>query len=277
MRTLTPSIRRVLQSIDISPDLEPMALRLALCTTASGLVRPNLGSGTKTELGESLWVKTAVQYLSPAKEAGINTCPWASRGCAEACLGHSAGNLRFSSNQRVRIKKTLFRHLFPESYHRLLHAEIALHAEQSRAIGMTPAVRLNGSSDILWERHVDMASFEGVQFYDYTKARAGTRENRPSNYHLTYSLHEGARSMEYAKEWLRAGGNAAVVVAAAGSSKRKDAKRVARQLVASGWQGFPCIDGDLTDVRFRDQPGSWVVLYAKGDALKDSSGFVVRF
>ena len=83
--------------------------------------------------------------------------------------------------------------------------------------------------------------------------------------------------MEYAKEWLRAGGNAAVVVAAAGSSKRKDAKRVARQLVASGWQGFPCIDGDLSDVRFRDQPGSWVVLYAKGDALKDSSGFVVRF
>ena len=277
MRTLTPSIRRVLQDIGIDPDLSSLGLRLALCTTATGLVRPSLGSGTKTELGESLWVKTAVQYLSPAREAGINTCPWSSRGCAEACLGHSSGHLARPRNQVSRIKKTLFRHLFPESYHRLLHAEIALHAEQSRAIGMTPAVRLNGSSDIMWERHVDMASFDGVQFYDYTKARAGTRENRPSNYHLTYSLHEGARSMEYAKEWLRAGGNAAVVVAAAGSSKRKDAKRVARNLTTTGWQGFPCIDGDLTDVRFRDQPGSWVVLYAKGDALKDSSGFVVRF
>ena len=35
--------------------------------------------------------------------------------------------------------------------------------------GFKPAVRLNGTSDISWERFKIFEMFPGVQFYDYTK------------------------------------------------------------------------------------------------------------
>jgi hypothetical protein len=36
------------------------------------------------------------------------------------------------------------------------------------------------------------------------------------------------------------------------------------------------IDGDETDLRFLDMPNSIVALKAKGKAIKDNSGFVIR-
>jgi hypothetical protein len=41
------------------------------------------------------------------------------------------------------------------------------------------------------------------------------------------------------------------------------------------WQGRKVINGDETDLRFLDEPGTIVGLYAKGRARKDESGFVV--
>jgi hypothetical protein len=41
------------------------------------------------------------------------------------------------------------------------------------------------------------------------------------------------------------------------------------------WQGFPVVDGDKDDLRFLDPRGGHIVaLYAKGQAKKDTSGFV---
>ena len=40
--------------------------------------------------------------------------------------------------------------------------------------------------------------------------------------------------------------------------------------------GFTTIDADVTDARFLDPPATWNVLYAKGPAAWDVSGFVVR-
>lgn len=40
--------------------------------------------------------------------------------------------------------------------------------------------------------------------------------------------------------------------------------------------GFPVVSGDDDDARFLDPPGHWVVLAAKGPALFDQTGFVVR-
>ena len=40
--------------------------------------------------------------------------------------------------------------------------------------------------------------------------------------------------------------------------------------------GYPVIDGDTTDLRFLDDTGVIVGLLAKGDAKKDTSGFVVK-
>lgn len=52
-----------------------------------------------------------------------------------------------------------------------LKAELAQHQAKAFRHGWLPAVRLNGTSDILWERlHRDLFDeFPQIQFYDYTK------------------------------------------------------------------------------------------------------------
>ncbi len=41
------------------------------------------------------------------------------------------------------------------------------------------------------------------------------------------------------------------------------------------WNGYPVLNGDETDLRFLDPPGSVIGLYAKGKGRKDKTGFVV--
>ena len=50
-----------------------------------------------------------ILYMSPYTQnsKGINVCPKASAGCAEACL-YSAGMGRFSNVKKARINKTEF-------------------------------------------------------------------------------------------------------------------------------------------------------------------------
>ena len=50
-----------------------------------------------------------------------------------------------------------------------LEKEIFLFAERCKRQGYRPAVRLNGTSDVNWERFKIMEKFPEVQFYDYTK------------------------------------------------------------------------------------------------------------
>src|SRR5262249_14983912 len=85
--------------------------------------------------------------------------------------------------------------------------------------GLTPVVRLNGTSDLPWERISGysgrslMARFPSVQFYDYTKnphrMRAFLAGELPANYHLTFSRSEC--NTADALNMLARGGNVAVV------------------------------------------------------------------
>lgn len=133
-----------------------------------------------------------------------------------------------------------------------------------------PAIRLNGTSDILWERvHSDIfTDFPNIQFYDYTKVRvrvpsftSGLLGSKawPSNYHLTFSG-DGSQS-DRAKAVLNQGGNVAFVF---------------WPDLPKSWLGFSVIDGDTHDARFLDPDGTIVGLRAKGIARVDTDGFVVR-
>ena len=275
-RRITPSIATRLVALGIDPTSPSEVIRTSLATTKSGDVRPLLGTSSKVELGSGLGILSAVMYMAPSTAAGYNLCPWATRGCSMGCRGHSAGNLRFSGHQKIRIAKALLWRLYPATFLSLLRAEITLHSARALALGKVPAIRLNGSTDILWERYVPMQIWPGVRFYDYTKAPALSRDTRPAGYHLTYSLSERPGSTGRAMEWLQAGGNVAIVVAAEGSNSRKDAKRAAAVLISRGWEGYPCIDGDTHDARWLDPAGHAVILYAKGAALNAASGFVPR-
>jgi len=244
-----------------------------------------IGSNPKTEKGEKLGFWTAVLHLAPAKLSGFEVCPGSTIGCRTGCLntagrgGLMAGTSRLSyadvlggklnTVQAARITRT--KRLFKDraGFMAELLKEIAAFVRKAEKAGFKPAIRLNGTSDIRWEAspfHVDgksiMDHFPAVPFYDYTKL--ANRRGLPANYHVTFSLADG--NAHKAREALANGLNVAAVF-------RDVATRDA--YMADGFMGHPVIDGDETDLRFLDPKGVIVGLYAKGNAKRDTTGFVV--
>ena len=123
--------------------------------------------------------------------------------------------------------------------------------------------RLNLTSDLPWENMV-IKHFPDSQFYDYTKHLkrfvAYLEGKLPSNYHLTYSRDETTPDT-LIKSLCASGGNVAVVF---------------RGSLPKTWLGIEVIDGDDSDLRFKDGNGKIVGLLEKGLAKKDETGFVVE-
>lgn len=217
----------------------------------------------KTTKGEKLGYLTGIMYLAPANTIeGINTCPYASKGCKKACL-YTAGRGKFNNVQNARISKTeLFRDNLNEFMHTLYH-DIKRLVKRAEKLNMNACVRLNGTSDIEWEKikHNGKNIFEifpNVQFYDYTKNPFRFQKKLPNNYHLTYSRSENKFSQKWTKTLLKQGHNVAVVF----------------NNVPTEYLGHEVINGDDHDLRFLDKKGVVVGLTAKGEAKKDKSGFV---
>ena len=234
----------------------------------------------KTAKGEGHGYLTAIMHLAPHKVAGFNVCGYASKGCAAACLNTAGrGGIGLDSDglnmiQIARIQRTRFFRRDSRAFMRRLHAEIAAHERRAIAHGLTPAVRLNGTSDLPWEKlkcggHPNvMAAFPGVTFYDYTKWPISKRAlDRAPGYSLTFSLCEDNDAR--AADALRAGVNVAAVF-----DTRKSAELPASFTIDG--VTAPVIDGDATDLRFLDPSGVIVGLRAKGRAKRDMSGFVRR-
>ena len=201
----------------------------------------------------------AVLHLAPHRESlKYNVCSNASKGCSDACLFHQ-GRGRFDNVRNARIRKTLMFFEDKEGFMKELIKDIAAVLRKADREDKIPTIRLNGTSDIPWER----VMFEGknifsyfpeTQFYDYTKRP--DRKNLPDNYHLTFSLSED--NDEFAKQMMSQGMGVAAVF---------------RELPETLW-GYPVFDGDETDLRFLDPPGHIIGLKAKGSARHDTSGFV---
>ena len=128
----------------------------------------NIDNNAKTIKGQKLKVKTAILYLAPANESGFNMCPMASAGCKAACL-FTAGRGKFNNVRQGRINKTIYFMKDRANFLKQLIKEIRQHADKCKREGYTPAVRLNGTSDVSWERFKIFEMFPKVQFYDYTK------------------------------------------------------------------------------------------------------------
>jgi hypothetical protein len=216
-----------------------------------------INADTKTRKGTGKGYLTGIMYFAPADISGVNMCPMASQGCKAACL-FTAGRGAFLSITRQRIIKTLAYHFDKPRFIETIKKSIRSLVTKAENKGLTPVVRLNGTSDILWERTTDiLQSFPNIIFYDYTKIAKRFLWDIPANYHLTFSVSESNDAD--ARLVLSRGGNVAAVW-------RKD-------LPVSLW-GYPVINGDETDLRFLDVRGVVVGLKAKGKARKDASGFV---
>jgi hypothetical protein len=218
-----------------------------------------------------------ILYMAPAELAGVgNLCPHASPACRAACLGWHSGQADIVKHQddinwvrASRINKArAFMRDRPAFMAALVKAITALVRKAAKE-GLTPCVRLNGSTDIAWEsvrfdyqgRRVTVYElFPTVQFVDYTKNPNRFLRPRPANLHLTFSRSE--TNERDVLSLLARGFNAAVVF---GGERPKT------------WRGFKVIDGDKHDLRHLDPRGGFVVgLSPKGRAAKqDRSGFVV--
>lgn len=251
----------------------------------------NIDGNPKTVKGQKLGFLTAILYLTPYLFSGTQLCPMAKlAGCWLGCLnvqGHggiakrgdviatTAGPLPNNSVQRARLSRTsLFNNDRPAFFAQLIKELSAFIARALRK-GLTPTIRLNGTSDIQWENLKVRGSdtifdiFPDVQFYDYTKivkrvSRYYT-DKLPANYHISLS-YSGA-TKRYANACIKAHKeeNASLVVVV------RDLKVKAQFLKHVD----NAVDGDAHDLRFFDKRGSIVILKAKGTLAKDTSGFVV--
>jgi len=234
-------------------------------------------SNPKTAKGESLPYQAAILHLAPADRSGHNTCVNASVGCKHACLntaGHGGIGLIDDSNsvQRARIRKTRWFFEDRHAFMRQLVKDAEALVRKAGRSGKTPALRLNGTSDIGWGRvpcvrngvtYTNMfAAFPEIIFYDYTKVPTRISGARPDNYRLTFSLSEN--NDVHAQQALDAGMNVAVVLNLRDSDP-----------MPATWSGHPVIDGTTHDFRFLDAQGGYIVaLRPKGRAKHDGSGFV---
>ena len=196
----------------------------------------------------------------------VNTkiCPYQDIAkCKNACLNTAGLGGVYPSIQKARQRKTdLFLNDRDEFMRQLVH-DIHKFIRACDRKDKLPAIRLNGTSDIQWEK-IDIDGqnifemFPQIQFYDYTKIPTRKVDKIP-NYHLTWSYSEA--NEKYAEMFDQVPNNKAVVF------RTKD--------LPSMFRGLKVIDGDTHDMRFLDKPNSVVGLKAKGQAKKDYSGFVI--
>lgn len=261
----------------------------------------NIDANPKTVKGQERGYMTAILYLSPYTLSGANVCPTAEiAGCWRTCLnvaGHGGiptnGYTNFGSGvahlvpdnavQRARLERTRLYHSDPQSFMCQLAEEIASFVRKAERKGLTPCVRLNGTSDILWERQTwaplipnIMTLFPGLQFYDYTKLPKRLYGTLPANYHLSLSWSGKSPRYQHAVEGIaRLTGAPLVVVHKPGNVWDAFKNPQVRALMDRAGC-TQVIDGDSHDLRFTDPPHSLVLLKAKGLARRESNGFVLR-
>ena len=226
-------------------------------------------SNTKTNKGVPYGYMTYILHLAPYDLSGFNVCPKATPGCILGCLNTSGHGGMFidiedSKVQQARIRRTKFFVNDREGFMKQLAKEIRAGIAYATKKGLIPTFRLNGTSDLSWEKYVMEGglnvfdTFPYVQFYDYTKV-LGRKVSNYSNYHLTFSRAEN-NDADVAKA-IDAGMNVAIVY---------------HKAMPAQYNGLNVVNGDTNDLRFLDPKGVVIGLKAKGRARKDASGFVIR-
>ena len=244
-----------------------------------------VGNDAKTVLGEELGFLTGILYLAPSTVSGIvNLCLKASEGCKIACL-FTSGRGKFTSTQQARINKTILFVRFKPQFWAQLIKNIKSLIRKAKRLGLIPVIRLNGTSDNLWERMtIKGTEFDGltifqafpeVQFYDYSKYTYSERANLPNNYHLTYSYSEDT-TPEILADNLNNGRNVAVVFNICKLGNKGKCHNKCKCPLPETWKGYKVISGNDSDVRFMDPIGVIVGLRANGKARDDDSGFVQK-
>jgi len=219
----------------------------------------------KIQKGTEKGYLSFILHLAPSDLSGRNTCPKATAGCAAACLNTAGRGGMFKKGentnmiQKARIRKTNYFFHDREAFMEDLVTDIMKAVNFARRKGLKPVFRLNGTSDLSWEKYPTrygadniFDQFPTLQFYDYTKVLGRKVANIP-NYHLTFSAADGNDAD--VEQALAQGMNVTVVY----------------DKIPEG-----VYSADEDDLRFLDPRVGIIGLKAKGRAKKDTTGFVKR-
>jgi hypothetical protein len=201
-------------------------------------------------------------YLSPAKTSGYQVCPASTPECRKGCLATSGrAVMDINSGRNVilnsRIKKTRLFFEERDFFMDWLIKEIEVARLKSIRKNMFFAVRLNGTSDIYWENIIHNGKnifqhFPEVDFYDYTKDWKRF-DNLPENHHLTLSY--TGRNWVKCIDKLNDGYNVAMIFNT--------------KTLPSTFHGYNVVNGDITDLRTKDEKGIIIGLVWKNIADKE--------
>jgi hypothetical protein len=219
---------------------------------------------------------TYILHLAPANLSGYETCAKRTAGCTAACLNTAGRGGMFKRGettnviQKARIRKTKMFFEDRITFMNLLVKDIELAIKQSKRMNLVPVFRMNGTSDLAFEKYEVIRNgqsytnifyaFPEVTFYDYTKI-LGRKIKMIPNYSLTFSAADGNDADVYRA--ISEGYNVAAVF---GLKKTEP--------MPETYLGRTVFNGDDSDLRFLDPKNVIVGLYAKGKAKKDTSGFV---
>ena len=210
-------------------------------------------------------------YLAPGKTSGYDVCPGRTPECSKYCLNESGMNTMTQNikgdvinNSRIRKTRLFFEER--EFFMRWLVEEIKSGITRASKIGYMYSVRLNNTSDLSPEDFIldgknILEIFPGISFYDYTKVadRIGLLL-KYKNYDLTYSY--TGYNWDICEKMLKHSIRVAVVF----------------KKIPTTFKGYPVIDGDKNDLRYRDEKGVIVGLVYKKVRQKLTSDikFVVQ-
>ena len=205
-----------------------------------------------------------ILHLAPSNIGGVNICANASPVCIDLCL-NTSGRGQMNIVQKSRLNKKYYFLADRQKFLNHLDREIKLSYERAKRKKLKYTVRLNGTSDLPFERYKLenglnlMENNPNVQFIDYTKIsnRLDKKNKIPKNYNLTYSQAEN--NLDNVKKILKTKYNIATVF---------------RKKLPKKWLGRKVIDGDVSDLRHLDPKKVVVGLRAKGKAIKNFNGFV---
>lgn len=277
-------------SLAVAGTADPVLLGDNTKLEKSGAVlgRPTMGVSLtpSTELGTILADQlSATDWLSAAvigSFSGIDSCPWASDGCRDACLFRS-GHGQFDGVALGRAWRTAFLLCDPVAFVALLMHELRSLAWNGTRTGSRWAVRLNVTSDVNWLKACPelvawiVMMFGRDSLYDYSKDQSRVAAARDLGYDVSTSRSETTDTARVVARVADGSLNRAVVVFGIRAKKVSGAYPA----LPSSYMGLPVVDGDVHDYRPADGRGVIVGLRVKdtmGRSTVDAalaSGFAV--
>lgn len=219
--------------------------------------------------------------MAPANYSGRELCAWRTDGCTKVCNGFWSGMNVTSSTRLALIGRALLWNYFRDLFAAKLREELHNFAKLCARNGVTPAVRLNVSTDIVYERLLAdlFAEFPQIRFLDYTKALPKHRAKLPANYSLCHSFNEKTTAADVA-DIVAAGRNIVIAFDSAYAPQRKLWGALPKYVRFRDETGrdftLPVVNGDRHDLRLPEMDGRGVVVGLHGKSGRNRVDGAVR-